>query len=294
MPPVNRVVTMSGQTAAMNRERVLPLFSRLMCWMVVGMLLSGCATPPSADDRDALAEFAEVNDPLEPTNRGIFEINRAMDRLALKPAATAYRDHLPGFIQGRVHDILANLRAPVIFFNEMLQGEVHRAMQTLTRFMVNSTIGLAGFMDMATALEMEDHDEDFGQTLAIWGVPEGPFLMLPFFGPSNPRDTVGMAVDFLTDPLRLWSVNSNRSLVPIERAGTQAVDGRAGNLDLVADVENSSLDFYAAIRSLYRQRRQDAISNGRGGANRPAPGISEMPLGPVLDTDEELSRSALK
>ncbi len=223
-----------------------------------------------------MAEYEEVNDPFEPANRGVFTINRAMDRVVLKPAATAYRDHLPNFIQGRVHDILANLRAPVIFLNDLLQGEIHRAMQTLTRFMVNSTIGLAGFMDMATALDMDDHDEDFGQTLAVWGVPEGPFVMLPLFGPSNPRDTVGMVVDFLTDPLSIWATNTDRVWIPVSRAGVQAVDNRAATLDLLDDVEKSSLDFYAAIRSLYRQRRADAISNGRGGANRPAPGIGEI------------------
>ena len=260
---------------------------------VVGMTISGCALPPDPTDRQAVAEFEAVNDPFESGNRGIFTFNRAMDRIALKPVATAYRDTLPTFLTDRIHDALANLRAPVVMLNDLLQGELHRAMQKFTRFMINSTIGLGGLFDMASAMEMEDHDEDFGQTLAVWGVPEGPFLMLPFFGPSNPRDTVGMVVDFLTDPLNIWAANTNRDWVPMARAGVQAVDARAGTLDLLDDVEKSSLDFYAAIRSLYRQRRADAISNGRGGANRPAPGISEPP-GPVLETDHELSRSALR
>lgn len=268
--------------------------SRLACVLLLGFGLAGCATAPDPADKDLVAEYAEVNDPFEPTNRVVFSVNRALDRLALKPAATAYREQLPEYIRGRVRDILANLRGPVIFLNDVLQGELTRAGRTFVRFFINSTIGLAGFMDMATAMGVEGHDEDFGQTLAVWGVPEGPFIMLPLFGPSNPRDTVGMVVDFMTDPLRIWAANTDRDYVPFARAGTQAVDNRSGTIDLLDDVEKSSLDFYAAIRSLYRQRRADAISNGRGPANFPAPGISRPPLGPVLDEDEELSRSALK
>ena len=146
---------------------------------------------------------------------------------------------------------------------------------------------------MASAMDMEDHDEDFGRTLAVWGVSEGPFIMLPVFGPSNPRDTLGQVVDLLIDPLRIWNSNSNRDWVPFVRAGTQAVDRRSGALDLLNDVEKSSLDFYAAIRSLYRQRRAYAISNGRVGPVRPVPGIGEQP-GPALNTDEKVSRSALR
>ena len=203
------------------------------------------------------------------------------------------RDHLPSFMTGRIHNALANLRAPVIFLNDLLQGEVDRALKTLSRFVVNSTIGLMGILDMASAIDMEGHDEDFGQTLAVWGVPDGPFIMLPVFGPSNPRDTLGKVVDFLIDPLHIWASNSNRDWVPFVRAGTQAVDRRSGTLDLLNDVEKSSLDFYAAIRSLYRQRRANAISNGRVGPVRPVPGIGEQP-GPVLNVDEELSRSTLR
>lgn len=278
----------------MNRDTFSAAWPRLLAVFLVAYLAAGCATAPNPGDKEALAEFHEINDPLEPTNRAVFTVNRALDRLALKPAATLYRDHLPEFVRDRVHDVLANLRGPVIFLNDLLQGEVGRAMTTLSRFVINSTIGVAGLMDMATEMGVEAHDEDFGQTLAVWGVPEGPFLMLPIFGPSNPRDTVGIAVDFLTDPLNIWAANTDRDIPPFARAGVQAVDARSGNLDLLDDLEKSSLDFYAAIRSLYRQRRADEISNGKGSANFPAPGISQPPFGPVLDEGGELSRSAFK
>ena len=291
---LNELVTMMVQTTFMNRDVAPMMFSRLFALLICALVMTGCATAPAPGDRDAVADFEEINDPFEPTNRGVFTVNRALDRLALKPAATVYRKGLPEFVQDRIGDILANLRSPVIFLNDVLQGEGVRAAHTLMRFVINSTLGLGGFMDMATAMDIEGHDEDFGQTLAVWGVPEGPFMMLPVFGPSNPRDTVGLVVDFLTDPLSIWAVNTDREYASFARAGVQAVDARSDTLDLLDDVEKYSLDFYAAIRSLYRQRRADAISNGKGSANFPAPGLSQSPLGPVLDDNEELSRSAFR
>ena len=128
---------------------------------------------------------------------------------------------------------------------------MNRAHQTLSRFAVNPTIVLVVLFDMARGMGIEGHDEDFGQILAVWGVPEGSFVILPVFGPSNPRDTVGKAVDFLIEPLQIWVWNTNRDWVSIVRAGTQAINTLSETLDLLNDVEKSSLDFYAAIRSLY-------------------------------------------
>jgi len=235
-------------------------------------------------------ELLQVNDPMEPANRGMFEVNRALDNTILKPVATTYKAVAPDFVRTRISNILANLRSPVIFANDILQGEFKRAATTFLRFFINSTIGVGGMNDIASALEIEGHDEDFGQTLAVWGVEEGPFVMLPLFGPSNPRDTVGLVVDFLIDPLRMWASNTERNFVPVLRAGTDAVDIRSENLEDLDDLEKSSLDFYAAIRSLYRQRRADAISNGEGSATVPAPSLGELPGGPTLEAAEELSR----
>jgi len=263
-------------------RRVLLLFAGMF-------VVAGCALPPDPSDSGAVTEFLQINDPLEPTNRTVFEINRNLDAAILKPAATVYRT-APEFVQARVNNILSNLRSPVIFGNDVLQGELKRAAVTFIRFFLNSTIGIGGLNDMATALGIEGHDEDFGQTLAVWGVPEGPFLMLPLFGPSNPRDAAGMVVDFMVDPLRLWASSSDRSYISYARTGIDAVDLRARNMDVLDGVENSSLDFYAAIRSLYRQRRIDAISNGQGAATIPAPSMGELPDGPLLSGAEQLSR----
>jgi|TARA_Y100000294_G_scaffold116018_1_gene107648 phospholipid-binding lipoprotein MlaA len=242
------------------------------------VLVGGCATAPDAGDPEAVAEFNKVNDPAEPANRAIFEVNRGLDTAFLKPVATFYRDVIPQFFQDRINDALDNLRAPVIFFNDILQGELDRALATAARFMVNSTIGILGVNDIATEMGMEGHNEDFGQTLAVWGMPDGPYVVLPLFGPSNPRDTVGIIVDFLVDPFNLWASNSNRDFAVFARTGTRAVDLRAIHMEALDSLEKTSLDYYATLRSLYRQRRAEEISNGKGSANLPAPGLGQAPL----------------
>ena len=249
--------------------------------MLVAVLfvVGGCALIPPASDPDALAEFHEINDPAEPANRTVFEINRGLDRAFLKPVAKFYRDATPQFFQDRINHALANLRAPLILINDLLQGELDRAIATLARFLVNSTWGLLGLNDIATDMGMEGHDEDFGQTLAVWGMADGPYLMLPLFGPSNPRDAIGLAVDFLINPFNLWAANTNREYAGFARTGAHAVDMRAVHMETLDDLEKSSLDFYASIRSLYRQRRANEISNGDPSANLPAPGLSQAPIG---------------
>jgi len=270
---------------------ILRIPSSIAGLMLAGvmMLLAGCTLPPPIGDREALAEYEQVNDPLEPTNRAILTFNRGVDAAILKPAATGYREYVPAWLRTMVGNFLDHLRAPVVFLNDILQGEVDRALVTLNRFWINTGLGF-GLLDMAGAMGMEGHDEDFGQTLAVWGVPSGPFMMLPLFGPSNPRDTVGLVVDFLTDPFNLWATNTDREHLQFARGGTLAVDNRAGSLDLIDDLEKTSLDFYAAIRSLYRQRRADEISNGKGSANLPAPGISDLREAPMFDAALEMSR----
>jgi len=240
--------------------------------------ISGCAEIPPSSDPEALAEFHEINDPAEPANRTIFEINRELDSAILKPVATLYRDQTPQFFQDRINHALANLRAPLILINDLLQFELDRALATLARFMVNSSWGLLGLNDIATDLGMEGHDEDFGQTLAVLGVVDGPYLMLPLFGPSNPRDTIGLAIDFLINPFNIWAANTGREYAAFARTGAHAVDMRAGHMETLDALEKDSFDFYAFIRSLYRQRRANEISNGDPSANLPTPGLSQVPF----------------
>lgn len=253
-------------------------------------LVSGCATAPDPTDREAVAEYVQINDPAEPANRAIFAVNQVIDEGVLKPAAGMYRHLVPPPVRTGVHNALNNLRSPVVFLNDVLQGDMDRAGVTLMRFVINTTVGVGGLGDPATDMGFPYHSEDFGQTLAVWGVGDGPFVMLPLFGPSNPRDTVGLVVDMLVDPVNHWAANTDREAITYARGATRAVDERARNYDTLEELERSSLDFYATIRSLYRQRRADEISNGASPADMPGPGVTETPTGPSRPKTEEISQ----
>lgn len=240
--------------------------------LVSALLLGGCAGVPS-DPADRAAYY-ETNDPIEPVNRAIFRFNQGLDSVLLKPLATIYREVLPQTLQDGIRNFLNNLRSPVILANNLLQGDVDGAGETIARFTVNTIVGFGGFGDPAGDLGAEYRDEDFGQTLAVWGAGEGPYLMLPIFGPSNPRDVVGLVVDTLIDPINIWASNTDRDAIPVSRTVVRGIDRRSRNIKTIEDLEKSSLDFYATIRSLYRQVRDDAIRNGEGGDSIPSPSIS--------------------
>jgi len=241
-----------------------------------GMLLAGCATTPLPEDKEAVAAFKQANDPYEPFNRAMLDFNLALDKAVLRPVASAYIEVVPDPLQTNVHNFLQNLRGPVIFANDLFQGEFDRAGTTLLRFAMNSTIGILGINDFAAEAGIEKHDEDFGQTLATWEVESGPYLVLPIFGPSNPRDGVGLLADMLIDPFTWFTPFEFR----MGRTVGTAVDKRARNFDQINDLEKNSLDFYSAVRSLYRQKRRDEIRNGAPTANKPVPGgLSGVPEG---------------
>ncbi|MGE0116500.1 MAG: VacJ family lipoprotein [Dongiaceae bacterium] len=246
-------------------------------------LLAGCATAPSPDDPDALAAYEEANDPLEPMNRYFFELNYAADELLLKPLAGWYYIGLPDFAQDGVRNVLRNLRSPIVLANDLFQGETERAGITVGRFLVNSTLGLGGLFDIASRMDLEYHDEDFGQTLAVHGVDEGPYLVLPLFGPSNPRDATGRVVDMLFDPLTYIGLFGGVDNIGLAAGLVDGVDLRARNLKTLDEIRRGSLDYYATLRSLYRQRRADEINNGE----LPPQGIGpEFGLVPGPETSE--------
>ena len=223
------------------------------------LAMAGCATQPPDDDPDALEAFAEINDPYEPLNRAVFEANLLLDRTVVRPAAHTYLKSVPRPVRVGISNFLENLKAPVTFANQLLQGETGLAADTFARFCMNSTVGLLGFIDVASEFGIEEHGEDFGQTLASWGIGSGPYLVLPVLGPSNFRDAGGRFVDSVGDPL-IWT-----TLIGF-RMGTAALsvlDFRARNHSAFNDLEENSLDFYAAARSLYRQYRAREIDNRR-------------------------------
>ena len=258
---------------AMTIDKSARASLRLGLVVTAALLAAACATPPK-DDPEALAEFERINDPLEPFNRVVFEVNLTLDGLILKPFATMYRGVMPEVGRTAVHNVLSNLREPVVFVNDVLQGELERAGTAAGRFAINSTIGILGIIDVATDFGLEQHSEDFGQTFAVWGVGEGPFLMLPLLGPSNPRDAVGLVAQIFGDPVNIALANNDLENAVLARSLLTGLDERERNLDTLDEIERTSLDFYAALRSLYRQRRADEIRNSKPTAVEPAPGIS--------------------
>ncbi|MBI3515154.1 MAG: VacJ family lipoprotein [Proteobacteria bacterium] len=230
--------------------------------LAVGLALGACATRPT--EPEAQTEFDKVNDPGEPTNRAVFGFNQGFDRNLFKPVAQAYQDTVPGAVRRSVHNFLTNLDEPWVGFNDLLQGNTTRALTASTRFFINTTFGAAGFFDMAADWGLPHHDADFGQTLGVWGIAEGPYITLPIFGPSNVRDTVGLVVSFAANPLT-WMSGPAVTVANLGRSGTQGVDERSRNIDTLDDLERNSLDFYATLRSVYRQHRTGMIEDARSG-----------------------------
>ncbi len=206
----------------------------------------------------------DVNDPLEGLNRAIFGFNEVVMEGFFKPVATAYNDYVPRTMRTGVSNVIDHLASPVTLANDILQFELNRALITIARFLVNTTAGIFGIADVASEIGLEEHKEDFGQTLGTYGMGEGFYLVLPLFGPSNPRDAVGkFLVDSYFDPLGLYLSNTDRDAESYARSGVGALDEYAGIVDELDQIRTTSVDFYAAIRSLYRQKRDAEIANGR-------------------------------
>ena len=229
--------------------------------LLVSVFAAGCST----SDPQALAQ----NDPFEPTNRAVFNFDVKLDDAVAKPVAKFYNSAVPQPAREGIHNALTNLNSPVVFANDVLQGESKRASQTAGRFVINSTIGIAGFVDVAGKIGIPGHDEDFGQTLGVWCAQEGSYLVLPLLGPAPPRDLVGKVVDIGFDPFTYIRFHDDTTFM-IVRGGLGILDDRAANVDNVDQIERSSIDFYATTRSLYRQHRNAEIRNG-------APDLNAVP-----------------
>jgi phospholipid-binding lipoprotein MlaA len=236
---------------------------RMRIGCIALLMLAGCATTPG---EDRLAE----RDPLEGFNRGVWGFNRALDTVAIKPVTVAYRTVTPRPARRGVSRIFANLSEPFSMINNILQGKPDRAVRNLERFVINSTIGVGGLADHATGFGVTPANEDFGQTLASWGVNGGPYLVLPLLGPSTLRDGVGSGVAQLADPYRVGL--RNIGLTNTQQLGVTAgevISTRADLMESGADAFlDTSLDPYAAAKSAYLQRRYAEIRNeddGSGG-----------------------------
>ncbi len=233
-------------------SRIINQFLKSFVVLTV-LALSACA---SIQQTERVAKI----DPFERVNRAVFSFNEVADDYVIKPAAEAYKFVLPEFVRTGVTNFFSNINDVLIAANNLLQGKPSNAASDIGRFLVNSTIGILGFFDVATDMGLDKNREDFGQTLAVWGVGDGPYVVLPFFGPSNVRDTVGLVVDIETD----FMINTNKlnSDEKVAVNGLRIINRRADLLDAGQLLEDAAFDKYSFLRDGYMQRRRSQIYDG--------------------------------
>lgn len=270
-------------------------------WLVAAILaasLSACASQPKEEDEPAPG-FQEISDPLEPVNRTIFDLNFLVDDLLIRPIAEPYSELMPVFIQDIIRNIVRLADTPVNMANAILQGDVE-AMENITaRLLINLTLGVGGLFDVAADSGYPYRSEDFGQTLAVWGVDPGFYLVLPIFGPSSARDAGGRVVDIFFDPLtylggfELAGIDGRYDearTASLAKTLANGIDLRARNIQSLDDLRRDSVDFYARVRSLWYQNRQAEIRNGKPG-DAPLPDFPDEFLDDLED-EEEVSENA--
>ena len=227
----------------------------------------------SSEDFETTTFEDEIYDPLEGVNRAIFSFNNVADKIVLEPVAKGYKK-LPSPIQSGVGNFINNLKLPLAALNQLLQGQGKNAAESTGRFLVNSTIGVFGLIDVAENIGLDQKEEDFGQTLATWGVGDGFYIVLPLFGPSSLRDTTGMVMTMMTDPINAYAVTQGEAWAIPVRTAANAIDQRSQIIDEVNALRDNSVDYYAAVRSSYYQNRKAAIMNTDDDVLTPLPLIS--------------------
>jgi phospholipid-binding lipoprotein MlaA len=262
----------------MYRRQSLPALPGLV--FAVGLAVSGLlAMRPAIAQQPPPAVADDNGDPWENSNRAVFEFNQSVDHAVLVPVANAYRAVLPSPVRDGIHDFLQNLNSPIIFANDVLQGQVGLAGDTVARFLINTTFGVGGTVDLATKIGIPYHTNDLGITFATWGIPSGPYVMLPVLGPSNPRDLAGDVGDSFGDPANIVAGQHHLVWASFARGLTSGSDERSRNIESLAEIERTSLDYYATVRSLARQRRAAQIRHQREDVPNAAPlqGVSAQP-----------------
>lgn len=271
-PHVNYIAALEPELG--ERRPKSSLRSRILAARAARAVIEPAARPIAARALSAAEEtddeivpepiVPEVDDPLEPINRIVFGINEVIDFVVLRPVSLVYRTVVPQPLRTGVSNALHNWASPVIFANDLLQGEPERAKTTLVRFLVNSSAGFGGMVDAAATAGLPRHSEDFGQTLAVWGVGSGPYLVLPLLGPSNVRDAVGLAADAATHPATwlMWDLPIWERATPVM---AYTVSGHEALMDEADTLRRTSPDFYASVRDIYSQKRATEIANGSAG-----------------------------
>lgn len=228
---------------------VLKTIKSLLLTLTIAATTASCAS---------LDGPSPEHDPFESYNRAMFSFNDTIDEAVLKPVAAAYRDYVPTPIQSGISNFFSNLGDILVILNDILQGKFSQARDDALRFFTNTVFGLFGIFDVATYMELPKHHEDFGQTLAVWGVSDGPYLVLPFLGASTVRDTAGLLVDSTADPVYNISDNDLR----LAAIAVKAIDTRADLLGASKVLDQAAFDRYAFLRDAYLQRRNYLVHDG--------------------------------
>jgi len=224
-------------------------------FMTVCIILLGACASTSQNNGEG------THDPLEGMNRATYAFNKTIDKGLYRPVASAYKTVLPKPPRDGISNAMRNLREPWVFVNDILQFKFKRAGTTLSRLVINSTLGIGGLFKVSDGLGIEYHSEDFGQTLASWGIEDGPYFIIPFVGPSNGRDFTGFATSFFADPVTIGIANLNEKGMNLARTGIDALDARVRAHDAINSIYDDP-DGYELMRSAYRQNRLYEIHDG--------------------------------
>ena len=253
------------------------IFFQLFAAVFAAVSLSACST--TQHTQSSYSPY-EISDPFENSNRAVFAFNEAVDDAFIHPVVEGYRAVVPSPGRTGVRNFLRNLKSPMTFANQLLQGDIDGAGDVLLRASINTLAGFGGLVDMAGHGGIEYEQEDFGQTLGAWGVGHGPYLVVPFLGPSSARDYAGYFVDSFADPLRWYLFNIGHEEIYYAKLGADYVDLRESLLDVLEELEKSSIDYYAAVRSTYYQRRNALVKDNIDSATD-----ADLPVIPDYDDD---------
>jgi len=232
-------------------------FKILALTAVLSMPLAGCATTQN----NGPADDEVVSDPLRPFNRVMLSFNEILDKVLFNPIDNVYRTVVPEVARKAVTNVLANVKSPVYLANELLQGDLEGAGTVVKRFAINTTVGVAGIVDVAANNGTHYQPEDFGQTLAVWGVGPGPYVVWPILGPSTLRDSVGFVGDIAMDPLFWYAYNNEKYALQYTRTGLTLLDTKHRYRDTMEDLRRNSGDLYTSLQSVYMQRRKALIND---------------------------------
>lgn len=250
-------------------------FRRLLVMVCLGgMAFSGLVNKTEPDryqkQKDRVRESDLDDDPFEVINRKVFAFNEVVDGILIDPIANMYRMGVPNDVQIIVANVLHNTSEPLIFLNDCLQKKKNKALESFCRFFLNTVFGIFGIFDVAKHLGLEPHKEGFNTTLKHWGVPQGPYIVLPVFGPANPRYITGLVVDYFVDPVNYYARSNDKDSLLYWRTSLQFVTARANITEDIRKFRENSLDFYAAMRSFYKQYMDANRMDGKVHYNSPS------------------------